>query len=107
MVQWRHAVEEVRDHGGAGVGRCSRAVVVDGRVPERDDDAALDERFGGAKAQIGFGRERDETHEVAVTIAERQQPFEIDGSEEVDRMCSGSATEERALEMDAEHDVGS
>ena len=41
VVQRAHAVEEMGDEPGARVGGRERAVVVDGRVPERDDDPAF------------------------------------------------------------------
>ena len=88
----------------AGVGRGARAVVVDGAVTERDDDAAGAQHRGRRRARdrlrarasrAGRGRRSGRTGRV--------EPVEVDGAHELGRVRAGRAAEERAFEVHAEH----
>ncbi len=55
---------------------------------------------------IGFGRERDHPHEIAVRVATCARNVEVGCAQHLGRMGAGRAAEKRAFEMHAEHDVG-
>ena len=106
VMQGAHTVEAMRREARPRIGRGAGGVVRRGRVPERDDDAALGERARCREAGIGLGCERHEPNELAEAIAKPDEPVEIDGTHEVDRVRAGRASEERAFEMHPHDGVG-